>query len=242
METAVSVRNLSVTLGQGVKALQDVSLTIPKGTITGLIGPSGAGKTTLIRTITGRLRVPRGTVHVFNKDAGSPYLRSQISYMPQELSIYTDLTVSENLYYFARMLGLNKHQARTAIVDVLALTELSDKQHQIVDTLSGGQKQRASLCVALLGSPQLLVLDEPTAGLDPVLRNKLWQLFNTIAAKKAMTLIISSHAMDEAQRCQNLLLIREGSVIAEGTPKELLKRTGTDTVEQAFLQLAGGTE
>jgi len=152
--------------------------------------------------------------------------------------VYTDLTVNENLYYFAQMLGQSKHAAQQNINDILALTELVDKQHQIVGTLSGGQKQRVSLCVALLGTPELLVLDEPTAELDPVLRNKLWQLFNDIAAKKGTTLIISSHAMDEAERCQNLVLIREGHVIAHSTPAELLKKTNTTTVEQAFLQLA----
>lgn len=213
MGLAVKINNLSVTLGDSVKALKHVNLDIPEGKITGFIGPSGAGKTTLIKSIVGRLKTPQGAVEIFGLPAGSPGLRTAVTYMPQELSVYTDLTVKENLVYFARMSGQTKVEASATLKQILSTIDMPDKANELVSDLSGGQKQRVSLAVALIGSRKLMVLDEPTIGLDPALRDGLWRLFNEIAAK-GTTLIISSHSMDEARRCEDLVLIREGEIIA----------------------------
>lgn len=241
MESAVKIKNLSITLGGQVKALKSVSLELPAGNTIGIIGPSGAGKTTLIRSIIGRLETPPGSVMIFDKPAGSKELRKLVSYMTQGLSVYPDLTVGENLNYFARMYGMKRKEVRKAVNAALTAVELTDRQDSLVSNLSGGQKQRVSLAIALLGSPKLLVLDEPTVGLDPVLRDKLWRLFEDLAAN-GTTLIITSHVMDEAQRCDDLVLIRGGKVIAHDSPEEFMKKTGSKTVEEGFLKVAGGKE
>lgn len=241
MDPAVNIKNLSVTLGGHVQALKHINLEIPEGKITGFIGPSGAGKTTLIRSIVGRLAVSKGSIEIFGRSAGSPELRNTLTYMTQELSIYSDLTVRENLIYFSRMAGQSRTEARTTVKELLKVVDIPDKSNTLVSNLSGGQKQRVSLAVALIGSPKLMVLDEPTIGLDPALRDRLWQLFNTIASR-GTTLIISSHSMDEARRCEDLVLIREGEIIAHSSPQELLHKTGTNTVEKAFLKLVGDKE
>lgn len=238
MEPAVKIKNLSIVLGGQIKALKHINLELPPGKITGFIGPSGAGKTTLIKCIVGRLEVSKGSVDIFGLPAGSPNLRSSVSYMTQELSVYTDLTVSENLGYFARMVGLSRTETAKTIKDLLQVIDMPDKANTLVSNLSGGQKQRVSLAIALIGAPKLMVLDEPTTGLDPALRENLWRLFYKIAAG-GTTLIISSHSMDEAGRCEDLVLIREGEIIAHDEPKELLRKTDTGSVEQAFLKLVG---
>lgn len=241
METAVKIKNLSITLGGSVKALKNVSVDLPVGRSIGFIGPSGAGKTTLIRSIVGRLRPTRGSIEIFGLPAGSPKLRDQMSYMTQELSVYPDLTVKENLRYFAIMMGHNKSSLNKIINKVLDDVDMSDKANSLVSNLSGGQKQRVSLSVALIGSPKLMVLDEPTIGLDPVLRESLWKLFNKLKSE-GTTLLISSHSMDEAERCDDLILIRSGNLIAHGTPDELKKQTGTKSIEQTFLKLVGDSQ
>ena len=236
MSNAVSTRHLSVTLGGRVQALRDVNVDVPAGKVTGVIGPSGAGKTTFIRTIVGRRLPSHGTATVLGQPAGSPKLRSRVTYMAQDLSVYTDLTVRENLAYFAAMAGQRGAAARQTVHDVLETVELTAKANALAADLSGGQKQRVSLAVALIGQPELMVLDEPTVGLDPLLRDKLWKLFDGLAAA-GTTLIVSSHSMDEARRCDNLVLIREGRVLAHSSPAELLAQTGTHSVEEAFLKL-----
>jgi len=241
MAIAIVIKNLSVTLGGQVKALKNVSIEIPVGKTTGVIGPSGAGKTTLIRAIVGRLQIPAGAIVIFDQLAGSPELRSTVTYMTQELSVYPDLTVKENLIYFARMSGQSVPDSKATVARVLETVDMSDKTNSLINDLSGGQKQRVSLAIALIGSPKLMVLDEPTVGLDPVLRDKLWKLFAKLASQ-GTTLVISSHSMDEAQRCDDLVLIRDGKVIAHSSPKELLERTQTKSVEQSFLKLVGGTK
>lgn len=238
MESAVKVDNLSVVLDGRVQALKGVSLELPAGKITGLIGPSGAGKTTLIRSIVGLLKTPSGAVKVFGRPAGSATLRQTVAYMAQDLSVYSDLTVKENLIYFARMKGQNRRQAQATVKELLETTDMTDKANTIVNDLSGGQQQRVSLAVALIGRPKLLALDEPTVELDPVLRSNLWKLFHRLAAA-GTTLIISSHSMDEASRCDDLVLIRGGEVIAHSKPGKLLEDTKTESVEQAFLKLVG---
>jgi ABC-2 type transport system ATP-binding protein len=237
MDPAVKVRNVSVTLGGRVEALKNVSLDIKPGIVTGFIGPSGAGKTTLIRGIVGRQSIDHGSITVFGRPAGTAELRTELSYMTQELSVYQDLTVMENLQFFATMAG----QTKDMLKDILREVDLLPKADVLVRNLSGGQKQRVSLAVALIGSPRLMVLDEPTVGLDPVLRNSLWQLFNKLA-KAGSTVIVSSHSMDEAGRCDDLVLIRAGVAIAHGSPSELRKDTKTTTIEDAFLKLAGAKQ
>ena len=238
MDPAVDIKNLSIALGGHVQALKHINLEIPEGKITGFIGPSGAGKTTLIKSIVGRLEAPRGSIRIFGHVAGSPELRKVITYMTQELSVYSDLTVRENIVYFSRMAGQSRKEAVATVKELLRVVDMSDKENALVNNLSGGQKQRVSLAIALIGSPRVMVLDEPTVGLDPLLRDRLWQLFNAIASK-GTTLIISSHSMDEARRCEDLALIREGKIIAHSSPTELLSKTGTSTIEKAFLKLVG---
>jgi len=238
MKRIIAVNSLSVVLGGRFRALSEVSLEIAGGAITGFIGPSGAGKTTLIRAIVGRQRITGGTVMVLDMPAGSAKLRSRVSYMTQENSVYTDLTVHENVRYFAHMLGYRGEQVRIQAAEALSKVDMLDKTDVVVSNLSGGEKQRVSLAIALLGEPELLVLDEPTVGLDPVLREQLWQLFRYLA-EAGKTIIVSSHAMDEAERCDDLVLIRGGEVVAHDEPRKLCARTRTKTVEQAFLKLAG---
>lgn len=241
MEPVVKIKNLSVTLGGKFKALKNINLELPKGKTIGFIGPSGAGKTTLIRGIVGSLHLTSGEIRVFDELAGSPNLRRQLTYMTQELSVYPDLTARENLRYFVTMSGQSRKTSEAQISDVLKAVNMTNKYNSLVRDLSSGQKQRVSLAIALIGSPKLMVLDEPTVGLDPVLRKKLWSLFAELASQ-GTTLIISSHSMDEANRCDDLVLIRDGRLIAHNSPKELLEQTATKTVEESFLKLVGDKE
>ncbi len=239
MKSAISISGLSVTLGRKFEALHDVTLELPEGRITGLIGPSGAGKTTLMRVIVGRQKFGHGEVRVLGHPAGSPALRPRMRYMTQELSVYSDLTLEENLRYFARMYGYHGRAAKQAATEAIDKVSLADKTGVLVSDLSGGQKQRVSLAIALIGQPELLVLDEPTVGLDPVLREELWSLFRELAAT-GVTVIVSSHVMDEAERCDDLVLIRDSRIVAHDTPDTLRQRTDSETIEQSFLKLAGG--
>ena len=200
--------------------------------MTGLLGPSGSGKTTLIRAVVGVQVVKSGEVTVLGETAGSPQLRRRVAYVTQAPSIYADLSVRENLSYFARILDAPADSTSQAIATV----GLSEQESQVVSTLSGGERARASLAAALVGDPELLVLDEPTVGLDPVLRRDLWDLFHRLADRGA-TLLVSSHVMDEADRCDELVLLREGQILAQSTPAELRERTGARDLDAAFLKL-----
>jgi len=234
--SAIKISNLSVTLGGFYNALQDINVELAEGKAIGFIGPSGAGKTTLIRSIVGRIKLTSGSIEIFGLSAGDSKLRHQMSYMTQELSVYPDLTVKENLKYFATMMG--HKNVNEIIKNVLQEVDMSDKANSLVKNLSGGQKQRVSLSVALIGSPKLMVLDEPTIGLDPVLRESLWKLFNKLKAQ-GTTLLVSSHSMDEAERCDDLILIRSGKLLAHGSPSELKKHNNTKTIKETFLKLVG---
>ncbi len=216
----------------GNEVLRDLTFTIAPGEVTGLLGPSGCGKTTLMRSVVGVQRIAGGGIRVFGERAGSAVLRSRIGYVTQAASVYTDLTVEENLRFFAAVLGLE----HDAVARSISLVDLDGQRTTVVGRLSGGQHSRVSLAVALLGKPDLIVLDEPTVGLDPVLRQDLWTTFHRLAEDGAAVLV-SSHVMDEATRCDRLMLMREGRIIADDTPGGLLEKTGAADIEAAFLDL-----
>jgi ABC-2 type transport system ATP-binding protein len=233
-ESTIVVDRLRVVRG-GRVALDEVSAAITGGLVTGLLGPSGSGKSTLMRAIVGVQRVDSGRVLVLGEPAGSPALRRRVAYTTQAPSVYADLTVRENLRYFARILAAPSQR----IDETLETVGLTADADRVVNELSGGQRARASLASALLGRPEVLVLDEPTVGLDPVLRRDLWTNFRELAATGA-TLLVSSHVMDEAERCDELLLLREGRLLAVGPVPEIRRRTGTEDLNEAFLRLIEG--
>lgn len=228
---AVVIERLVVRRGGG-QVLHGISSEVQSGTVTGLIGPSGCGKTTLMRAIVGVQIVQSGQVSVLGIPAGSAELRRRVGYLTQAPSIYADLTVHENLRYFAQVLGVGEPR----IGEVIESVSLTAHANQVASDLCGGERSRVSLASALLGEPQVLVLDEPTVGLDPVLRRDLWNHFVRIARSGA-TLLISSHVMDEAEHCDELLLMRDGELLATASPDELRDRTGAHDLEEAFLAL-----
>jgi ABC-2 type transport system ATP-binding protein len=232
MDNAIEVRDLVVVRGKR-EVLHGITTAVPAGKVTGLLGPSGSGKTTLMRAMVGVQRVRSGHIDVLGQPAGSAALRARVGYLTQAPSVYADLTVRENARYFASLYpGITNADADQAVRDV----GLGDAADQLVSTLSGGQHSRASLACALVGRPSLLVLDEPTVGQDPVLRDELWQRFHALAAA-GTTLVVSSHVMDEAGRCDRLVLMREGRIIADDTPDAVRGSAGTDDLDQAFLTL-----
>ena len=230
-EPAVSISHLRVIRGKR-PALHDFSVEIAKGSITGLLGPSGCGKTTLIRCIVGTQITTSGTVTVLGEPAGSAALRRRVGYLPQDPTIYNDLRIIDNVRYFAALYGFDGRAADAAIERV----GLTDHRTALCGNLSGGQRTRASLACALVCQPDLLVLDEPTVGLDPVLRVDLWEQFTDLA-RAGTTLLVSSHVMDEADHCGELLLMREGSLVAHTTPTQLREDTGCTSLEDAFLSM-----
>jgi len=229
-EPAVAAEYLTVVRG-GKEVLHRVSFAVPRGGITGLLGPSGCGKTTLMRCVVGVQLIESGGVEVLGAPAGSPELRPRVGYVTQAPSVYGDITVGENLRYFARVLGVDAARVGE-VIETVALHE----HDRVANKLSGGQRSRISLATALLAEPDLLVLDEPTVGLDPVLRVELWNTFTSLT-ERGTTLLVSSHVMDEAERCDSLLLMREGNLLATETPDGLRSRTGEQDLEDAFLAL-----
>ena len=233
---AIDIRGLRVVRGGNV-VIESLDLSVPVGQVVGLLGPSGSGKTTLMRAIVGSQVVDGGTVTVLGEPAGSPSLRRRIGYVTQAPSVYVDLTVHENLRYAASILRVDDTEVQRSLREV----DLADKQKRTIGTLSGGERARVSLAIALLGSPDLLVLDEPTVGLDPVLRRDLWGMFRQLS-NQGVSLLVSSHVMDEAARCDRLVLMRDGGVLADATLDELLERTATSDAEAAFLSLVDRAE
>ncbi|MFD8392191.1 ABC transporter ATP-binding protein [Streptomyces sp. NPDC059680] len=236
---AVQAHDLTVVRGPRT-VLHHLTFAVPRGQVTGLLGPSGCGKSTLMRSIVGTQAKVNGTLQVLGHPAGHPALRSRIGYVTQSPSVFDDLTVRQNLEYFAAILDPGRAAAERRhehVTQAITDVDLTSHADALAGNLSGGQRNRVSLAVALLGAPELLVLDEPTVGLDPVLRRDLWNLFHDIAATRGATLLVSSHVMDEAERCHRLLLMREGEILADDSPDALRSRTGGDTVEAAFLHL-----
>jgi len=232
----VSGENLVVRRG-GRTVLDDLTFRLAPGKVTGLLGPSGCGKTTLMRVLVGVQEITAGTVTVLGLPAGHPRLRARLGYATQAPAVYPDLTLGENLRYFGTVLGLRGRPLAEAIAATIARLDLGGLEKRLVDTFSGGQLARVGLAVALLGRPDLLILDEPTVGLDPVLRRDLWSLFHGLADAGA-SLLVSSHVMDEAARCDSLLFMREGRFLAEAPPARILAQTGAPDLESAFLALA----
>ncbi len=231
---AIEIDSLRVVRG-GKEVLPGLSIGMRAGIITGLLGPSGCGKTTLMRAIVGVQVVASGRVTVLGLPAGSKALRSRVGYVTQAPAVYDDLTVGANLRYFAKILGAAPERV-DAVVETVGLTGYGEK---LVSQLSGGQRARVSLATALLNEPEVLVLDEPTVGLDPVLRQELWTTFHELADRGA-TLLVSSHVMDEAERCDELILMRDGLILAHASPEDVLPQANASTVEEAFLHLVGG--
>ncbi len=231
MKNVVEVRDLVVQRGR-VTAIRGLSFVSSPGEVTGLLGPSGCGKTTLMRSVVGVQVIAGGSVEVLGLPAGDRRLRDRVGYVTQAPSVYDDLTVVENLRFFARVLDAPASEVERCVEAV----DLGSRRDHVVSRLSGGERSRASLAVALLGSPEVLVLDEPTVGLDPVLRRDLWAMFHELA-DAGTAVLVSSHVMDEAERCDRLLLMRDGALLAEDTPAGLLERTGAADVESAFLAL-----
>ncbi len=235
-ELPIEVQDLRVMRG-GNQVLHGVSLSVAAGSVTGLLGPSGCGKTTLMRAIVGVQLIASGDVAVLGLPAGSAELRPRVGYVTQAPSIYEDLSVEENLRYFAAVLGVGSRR----IAHTIAVVGLTGREAQITGSLSGGERSRVSLASALLNEPALLVLDEPTVGLDPVLRAELWKTFHELAAA-GTTLLISSHVMDEAGMCDQLLLMRDGRLLEQTTPQRLREKTGRQDLGDAFLEVIEAAE
>jgi ABC-2 type transport system ATP-binding protein len=232
---AVSVNTASFSYNR-IKAIDELSLAVPTGTRFGLLGPNGAGKTTLIRLLVGLLQPKSGSIQVLGQIPSRKTAHS-IGYMPQLHSLYSELSVIQNINFFARIYGLrDKHKRAQQIEEVIKLVDLWPRRNDSVLSLSGGMKPRLSLACAIVHKPSLLLLDEPTVGLDPELRVTFWEYFTTLT-KQGATLIISSHTMDDAAHCDHLAFMRRGKIIAQGSPQELRQATGCPetTLEDAFL-------
>jgi ABC-2 type transport system ATP-binding protein len=235
-DAVIRTSGLTVIRG-GNEILHNLDIEIAPGQVSGLLGPSGCGKTTLIRSIAGTQRIARGSVSVLGRRAGDARLRTSVAYAAQTAAVYNDLTVEENVRYFATILRVPDSD----VGRVIDAVDLGPQRGRLVGVLSGGELSRVSLAVALLGTPRVLLLDEPTVGLDPVLREQLWALFGSLS-ERGLTLLVSSHVMDEAARCDSLLLMREGQILAQDTPDALRARTGEDDLGRAFLALIRESE
>ena len=227
----IEIENLSVEKSKR-KILNSLNLVIPNSKSIGLLGPSGSGKTTLMRSIMGLQKITEGKISILGFEAGSKDLRNKISYSTQSASLYLDLTCIENLEFFSSLFDENE----LSIQEILDLVQLNQVKNQLAKTLSGGEKTRLALGTALVGAPELIILDEPTVGLDPILRKQLWQIFKELN-KKGKTLLISSHVMDEAENCDHIFMIRDGKIIASGNASELKSRTGLGNMEDVFISL-----
>jgi ABC-2 type transport system ATP-binding protein len=237
MESIVSIQNVTKVFGKQT-VLQEINLEIHKGEIFGLLGPSGAGKTTLVKQLIGLDLPTNGEVYLFGKKMPSLDLIQGVGYMSQSDALYTELSAKENLEFFATLYGLKGKGRKKRIDEVMEIVQLTEHLNKLVSQYSGGMKRRLSLAAALLHEPDLLILDEPTVGIDPVLRQSIWDSFYELK-NKGKTLIVTTHVMDEAEKCDRLGLIRDGHLIAVGTPSELKFQTNAATIEEAFLVYGG---
>lgn len=233
MLAAVVCTQLNVRRGKN-HILHDLNLHIPSGAIIGLLGPSGSGKTTFMRSVAGLQTLTSGKIEVMGLPAGAKPLRSKIGYSTQSASVYSDLTCIENIRYFASLYAQNEKSPE----EILREVDLTSHAHLMANSLSGGERARLALATTLVGSPEILILDEPTVGLDPVLRVQLWDLFFKLV-HQGKTLLVSSHVMDEADNCQELFLLRDGRLLAHGSPAELREQTGVSKMDQVFISLIG---
>jgi len=221
------------------QVLSDINLTVPYHGIYGLLGPSGCGKTTTVKIISGILEATSGSVHILGETMPQLNLMNRIGYMAQSDALYGQLTAEENLNFFSSLYGIKKEKARTRINEVLALVNLTSHKTKLVMAYSGGMKRRLSLAMSLLHEPEVLILDEPTVGIDPVLRKKIWDSLYALT-EQGLTIIVTTHVMDEAEKCRNLAMMRDGQMIAQGTPSELMKCCGASTIEEAFIHYGEG--
>ncbi|MBW7651159.1 ABC transporter ATP-binding protein [Anoxybacillus sp. ST4] len=220
------------------EVIHNVSLEVNDGEIFGILGPSGAGKTTLVKMIAGIDTATEGTIHVLGARMPNLQTMARIGFMAQSDALYGELTALENLHFFASIYGLKGKKKKERIEDVLQLVNLTDDMKKAVYQYSGGMKRRLSLAVALLHEPEVLILDEPTVGIDPLLRQAIWEELERIR-QRGTTIVVTTHVMDEAEKCMRLAMIRNGRLIAVGSPDELKKQTGTTTLERAFLHFGG---
>ena len=234
MQTVVEMQGIHKRFGKQ-EVLRDIDLQLETGIITGLLGPSGSGKTTIVNLIVGSITKTSGSIDVMGQSKITYKVSREMGFMPQSEALYNDLTASENLRFFGALYGLSKKQLDVAIPRVLELVHLSDEGKKLVSAFSGGMKRRLSLAIALLHEPRLLVLDEPTIGLDPKHRRELWKAFRLLASGGA-GLLITTHVMDEAFECDRLVMLHDGRIIAQGTPQELVALTGAENLEAAFLE------
>lgn len=233
----IVMRNVNKSFGQK-QVLKDINLDIPYGQIYGLLGPSGCGKTTLVKIVAGISEATSGETYVLGQAMPQLSLMNKIGYMAQSDALYASLTAGENLQFFASIYGISKAEIKRRIEEVMELVNLSADLHKPVQAYSGGMKRRLSLAMAIMHSPPVLVLDEPTVGIDPLLRKSIWEEFNKLAAQ-GVTVLVTTHVMDEADKCHNLAMMRDGRLIAKGTSLELQERVGVQSLEEAFIYYGG---
>ncbi|MCM3626371.1 ABC transporter ATP-binding protein [Paenibacillus glycanilyticus] len=235
---AIAVSHIVRRFGERT-VLSDISLTVPRGELFGLLGPSGSGKTTLIKLITGIDRADGGKVELFGQPMPQLKMLQAFGYMAQADALYQELTGKENMAFYGSLYGLTGKALASRIQSCAALVNLNDHLDKSVNAYSGGMKRRLSLAIALLHEPQLLVLDEPTVGIDPVLRKAIWNELRDLT-QTGVTIIVTTHVMDEAEKCDRLGLIRDGKLIAVDTPRAIIEQAGVHTIEEAFIALGSG--
>ena len=232
MKEYISIKNMNFSYTKE-KFISDLNIDIPKSSSVGLIGPSGSGKTTIIKLILGLLSPQEGSIIISNQN----YSHTDLGYMPQQYALYEELSVSENLEIFSNLNNISKKsEVKNRSNDLLNLIELSDKAKELVHNLSGGMKQRLSMAIAMINNPQILLLDEPTVGIDPVLRESFWKHFKKLN-KNEITILITSHVMDDAMKCDKVIFFIEGTIVAYDTPTNLVKYTKTNNLGEAFVQI-----
>lgn len=233
-----SLRQADKSFGK-TTILNNISLTVRAGTILGLIGPSGAGKTTAIKCLLGMEQLDQGTTEILNTPMPNRKILQKIGYMGQNEALYESLSARENLIFFGNLMGLKGNALAAAIHQNMKLVVLSSALDQLVNTYSGGMKRRLSLAVTLLSDPELLILDEPTVGIDPALRKNIWQQLRLLADRQNKAIILTTHVMDEAEKCDEVALIIEGKLLALGTPAELKQKFSAASIEEVFLKAEG---